>query len=66
MASATKQGAQLLNGWKKLGRFDTGLAAELPQSYKKFWNEWKTQLVNNSHIFLIKMSITENFELTTI
>lgn len=25
----------------KKGRFDTGIAAELPQAYKKFWREWK-------------------------
>lgn len=64
MASATKQGAQLLNGWKKLGRFETGLGAELPQSYKKFWKEWKIQQVKFT--LYIKRSISEILVLTTM
>lgn len=26
---------------KRRGRFDVGIAAELPAAYKKFWQEWK-------------------------
>lgn len=35
------KGAQLLNGIKRVGRFDKGLASQLPDAYKKFWKEWK-------------------------
>lgn len=41
MASSTPQGAKLLNGFRKLTRFDTGLGSQLPAAYKKFWKEWK-------------------------
>ncbi|ALC38198.1 mRpL28 [Drosophila busckii] len=41
MAHATAQGASLLNGFKRPGRFDKGLGAQLPDAYKKFWREWK-------------------------
>lgn len=41
MASGTPQGRNLLNGWKRLTRFDKGLGAQLPEGYKKFWREWK-------------------------
>lgn len=41
MAHATKQGPELLNGFKRLTRFDKGLGAQLPEAYKKFWREWK-------------------------
>ncbi|XP_075152235.1 mitochondrial ribosomal protein L28 [Haematobia irritans] len=41
MSYATKQGPQLLNGFKRLTRFDKGLGAQLPEAYKKFWREWK-------------------------
>lgn len=27
--------------FRKRGRFDVGIATELPQAYKKFWREWK-------------------------
>lgn len=43
MAHSTSQGAALLNGWRKLHRFDTGLGARLPEAYKKFWYEWKVK-----------------------
>uniref|UniRef100_D3TME2 Mitochondrial ribosomal protein L28 n=1 Tax=Glossina morsitans morsitans TaxID=37546 RepID=D3TME2_GLOMM len=41
MAHATKQGAQMLHGFKRATRFDSGLGALLPEAYKKFWKEWK-------------------------
>ncbi|BFF94740.1 39S ribosomal protein L28 mitochondrial [Drosophila madeirensis] len=41
MAHATPQGLKLLNGWRRPGRFDKGLGAQLPDAYKKFWREWK-------------------------
>ncbi|KAI8118604.1 39S ribosomal protein L28, mitochondrial [Lucilia cuprina] len=43
MAHATKQGPQLLNGFKRVTRFEKGLGAQLPEAYKKFWREWKVQ-----------------------
>lgn len=43
MASSTSQGAALLNGWRRTGRFDKGLASKLPAAYIKFWREWKVQ-----------------------
>ncbi|CAG9798933.1 unnamed protein product [Chironomus riparius] len=43
MASATKQGAAMLRGFVRKTRFDTGLGAELPPAYRKFWKEWKEQ-----------------------
>ena len=33
----------MLHGFKKLGKFDTGIGAQLPAAYKKFWDEWKTK-----------------------
>jgi len=36
-----RQGVKLLNGWKRPGRFDKGLGAQLPEAYRKFWREWK-------------------------
>uniref|UniRef100_A0A1A9WW99 Uncharacterized protein n=1 Tax=Glossina brevipalpis TaxID=37001 RepID=A0A1A9WW99_9MUSC len=41
MAHATKQGAQMLQGFKRITRFESGLGALLPEAYKKFWKEWK-------------------------
>ncbi|XP_030555071.1 39S ribosomal protein L28, mitochondrial [Drosophila novamexicana] len=41
MAHATPQGVKLLNGFKRPGRFEKGLGAQLPDAYKKFWREWK-------------------------
>lgn len=35
------QGYQLLHGFQRLTRFNKGLGAQLPESYKKFWWEWK-------------------------
>lgn len=43
MSAGTPQGAALLRGWKRLGRFDQGVGARLPEAYKKFWNEWKNK-----------------------
>ncbi|CAD7078837.1 unnamed protein product [Hermetia illucens] len=43
MAACTPQGPNLLSGFKRLTRFDTGLGAQLPEAYKKFWREWKIQ-----------------------
>lgn len=43
MSSATKQGAAMLRGFVRKTRFDTGLGAELPPAYRKFWKEWKEQ-----------------------
>lgn len=31
----------LSKNYKKKGRFEIGIASELPAAYKKFWNEWK-------------------------
>jgi len=42
MASFGGQGAnRFLGVFKRKGRFDTGIGAELPEAYKKFWREWK-------------------------
>ncbi|XP_037960780.1 39S ribosomal protein L28, mitochondrial [Teleopsis dalmanni] len=41
MAHSTPQGIGLLNGFKRVTRFDKGLGAQLPEAYKKFWREWK-------------------------
>jgi len=38
-----KQGANMLKGWQKATRFDSGLGELLPPAYKKFWREWKVQ-----------------------
>ncbi|KAH8409342.1 hypothetical protein KR222_000680, partial [Zaprionus bogoriensis] len=35
------QGIKLVNGFRRPGRFDKGLGAQLPDAYKKFWREWK-------------------------
>lgn len=35
------QGAKLLNGIKKFGRFDRGPGVRLPDAYRKFWREWR-------------------------
>lgn len=43
MAAATRQGRNLLNGFKRIARFDIGLGAQLPEAYRKFWREWKEQ-----------------------
>lgn len=43
MAASTSQGASLLRGWRKATRFTNGLGAQLPEAYRKFWIEWKTQ-----------------------
>ena len=43
MSAGTSQGANLLYGWRKLGRFETGLGPRLPAAYQKFWREWKSQ-----------------------
>lgn len=32
---------QLSKNYKKKGRFEIGIASELPVAYKKFWREWK-------------------------
>lgn len=32
---------QLSQTYKKRGRFEVGIASELPLAYKKFWREWK-------------------------
>lgn len=41
MAHSTHQGANLLRGWKPVHYLDRGLAARLPEAYRKFWVEWK-------------------------
>ncbi|XP_053600157.1 large ribosomal subunit protein bL28m [Plodia interpunctella] len=43
MASSRLQATarQLSKTFKKKGRFEIGIASELPQAYKKFWREWK-------------------------
>ncbi|XP_063379905.1 large ribosomal subunit protein bL28m [Cydia fagiglandana] len=43
MASSRIQATarHLAKTFKKKGRFDVGIAADLPQAYKKFWREWK-------------------------
>uniref|UniRef100_A0A1B0C8X2 Uncharacterized protein n=1 Tax=Lutzomyia longipalpis TaxID=7200 RepID=A0A1B0C8X2_LUTLO len=41
MAQYMKQGALALHGTKKFGKFDKGLAKQLPEAYKKFWREWR-------------------------
>lgn len=41
MSHSVPQGANLLKGWQKLGRYDTGLSTRLPEAYRKFFKEWK-------------------------
>lgn len=41
MSYGTPQGANLLRGWRRLGKFEKGLGARLPEAYRKFWAEWK-------------------------
>lgn len=43
MAAFTPQGASLLLGWRRPGRFTKGLGQKMPAAYKKFWDEWKVQ-----------------------
>lgn len=43
MAAFTPQGAGLLRGWQRIGRFDTEMGQKLPLAYQKFWNEWRVQ-----------------------
>lgn len=35
------QGAKMLYGIKRFGRFDRGPGARLPEAYRKFWREWR-------------------------
>lgn len=41
MSFGVPQGANLLRGWQRLGRFDVGLGPRMPAAYKKFWAEWR-------------------------
>ncbi|XP_068141587.1 large ribosomal subunit protein bL28m [Drosophila tropicalis] len=63
MAHATPQGIKLLNGWKRPGRFDKGLGAQLPDAYKKFWREWKLTTPAAVH-YIPKESQWERDEVT--
>ncbi|XP_061389619.1 large ribosomal subunit protein bL28m [Musca vetustissima] len=63
MAHATKQGPQLLNGFKRLTRFDKGLGAQLPEAYKKFWREWKMTQPAAVH-YIPKDGVWERDEVT--
>lgn len=49
MASCTPQGASLLFGWRRGGRFTKGIGEKLPIAYQKFWNEWKVQVPTPVH-----------------
>jgi len=44
MAQGTAQGANLLQGWRRMNRFDRGIAERLPEAYRKFWKEWRQTL----------------------
>lgn len=35
------QGAKLLHGIKRFGKFDRGPATRLPEAYRRFWKEWQ-------------------------
>lgn len=63
MATGSSQGAQLLTGWIKAGRFDKGLAAQLPDAYKKFWREWRSTLATAVH-YIPKEGKFERNEIT--
>lgn len=63
MASGTPQGAQLLTGWVRPGRFDKGLASKLPEAYKKFWREWRSTLATAVH-YIPKEGRFERNEIT--
>lgn len=65
MASGTPQGAQLLTGWMKAGRFDKGMPAQLPEAFKKFWKEWRGTLPTAVH-YIPKEGRFERNELTGI
>lgn len=49
MAACTPQGASLLFGWQRGGRFAKGIGEKLPMAYQKFWSEWKHQLPSPVH-----------------
>ncbi|XP_022221985.2 39S ribosomal protein L28, mitochondrial [Drosophila obscura] len=65
MAHATPQGLKLLNGWRRPGRFDKGLGAQLPDAYKKFWREWKLTKPAAVH-YIPKESEWERDEVTNV
>lgn len=65
MAHSTPQGATMLNGWRKLNRFGSGLGARLPEAYKKFWYEWKVQEPAAVH-YIPKEGMFERNEVTGI
>lgn len=65
MSAGTSQGANLLHGWRKLNRFDTGLGARLPAAYKKFWSEWKHQKPAAVH-YIPKEGLFERNEITGV
>lgn len=65
MAAGTSQGANLLRGWRKANRFDTGLGARLPEAYKKFWWEWKHQKPAAVH-YIPKEGLFERDEVTGV
>lgn len=57
------QGAKLLNGWRRPSSFEQGLGALLPESYKKFWREWKQTRPTAVH-YIPKSGRWERDELT--
>ena len=52
-----------MNGWRRLGRFDSGLGAQLPAAYRKFWQEWKVKQPAAVH-YIPKEGKFERYELT--
>lgn len=65
MSVGTPQGAGLLLGWRRAGRFGSGSGARLPEAYKKFWNEWKNQKPAAVH-YIPKEGMFERDEKTGI
>lgn len=52
-----------MTGFRPPGRFDKGLASQLPAAYKKFWNEWRVQQPAPVH-YIEKQGKYERNEIT--
>jgi len=65
MSAGTSQGRNLLYGWRKRHRFDSGLGKRLPIAYQKFWNEWKHQKPAAVH-YIPKEGLFERNDITGV
>uniref|UniRef100_A0A1L8DS67 Putative 39s ribosomal protein l28 mitochondrial n=1 Tax=Nyssomyia neivai TaxID=330878 RepID=A0A1L8DS67_9DIPT len=65
MAQFLKQGALALHGSKNCGKFDRGLAKQLPEAYKKFWREWRETEPTAVH-YIPKEGLFERDEVTGV